>query len=249
MESSLLKYLISVMCVLLAASSACLSAPSDRRLVEAGQNQYTEKNYRGAIETLTKAIEACPTDADAYRFRAASFMETNQFDKALQDYSTAIKLAPQNPNPYVSIAWIYLKMGDYEKAIESTSKAIALNSSLSMAYKYRADARNNLKQYNEAIDDYTSALKRDANLLDALRNRALVYLNAGNFQGVLEDMNRAIGIIEPEIAPATDGTLPRHPGAAEYFHIRGYAYYRLGQLNEANLDEHKARLLGFVPAK
>jgi small glutamine-rich tetratricopeptide repeat-containing protein alpha len=59
-----------------------------------------EKNYAGAIEEYTKALELDPMNTVLYSNRAAAFSQNNQHEKAVADSQKAIELDPEFSKAY-----------------------------------------------------------------------------------------------------------------------------------------------------
>ncbi len=65
-----------------------------------GNKFMAEKNYAGAIEEYTKALELDPMNTVLYSNRAAAFSQNNQHEKAVADSQKAIELDPEFSKAY-----------------------------------------------------------------------------------------------------------------------------------------------------
>jgi Tfp pilus assembly protein PilF len=63
-------------------------------LVNLGKLRYAQKNFDGAIEVLTKAVEIEPRSADAQYFLGDSYLQTKKGSKAVVCLNEAIRLDP-----------------------------------------------------------------------------------------------------------------------------------------------------------
>jgi tetratricopeptide (TPR) repeat protein len=85
----------------------------------------------------------------------------------------------------------------------------------------RGAAYQGLAAYSEAIRDFTKVLKLDPKRVDAQFSRGAARLSAGQYEGAVEDLSRAIE------HGATDGTA---------FYLRSLAYQELGQSSRSRAD-------------
>lgn len=77
-------------------------------------------------------------------------------------------------------------MADFEKAIETS------DGNYPPAYFNRANIlTNQVKDYKKAEEDYSKALLLDTSFVDAYINRASERIMTANFQGAMDDLNRA----------------------------------------------------------
>jgi tetratricopeptide (TPR) repeat protein len=60
-----------------------------------GKAKYPLKDYRGAIQDYSKAIELDPEYAHAYYYRGNAKVNLKDYRGAIQDYSKAIELDPK----------------------------------------------------------------------------------------------------------------------------------------------------------
>ena len=95
-----MKLLPSVLALLLnlaliqAAALADLPAPRSRESanVEAGRKAIDAKDYKSAVEYLTKAVQEEPNNADAQNVLGYSYRKVGTFDKSMEHYQRALKI-------------------------------------------------------------------------------------------------------------------------------------------------------------
>lgn len=154
-----------------------------KKYFESGNTKALKKDYRAAIEDYTKAIEIDTSFSEAYFFRGdanskLSNIVTNDFDhslfreKAVTDYSAAIKL---NPKYYQA----YFQRG--------TDKMISYGDSFDSKY-------NNTDYINSAISDFIKAIEINPKSDEAYQYMATAKLISKDYQGALEDYNKAVVI-------------------------------------------------------
>ena len=155
------------------------------------------KNYKGAIEDYSKAINI---DKENLKIITIEVWQTWWFSwiywwlwyfinlnpshvkslnlrgeakVALNKYESAIanfQSLEIDPNNIYALGWrgrVKNKIFDYKGAIEDFSRALEINPQLFDAYRYRGDSKYFLKDYESAIGDYSKALEINPQLFDA----------------------------------------------------------------------------------
>mmetsp|Transcript_42440 Transcript_42440/g.66390 ORF Transcript_42440/g.66390 Transcript_42440/m.66390 type:complete len:572 (+) Transcript_42440:90-1805(+) len=84
---------------------------------EEGNQKYRAKDYRGAIDCYTKALQADPSIVSIYGNRAAAQMMLAEFDKVVADCDTAIGLDPNFAKAYTRKAKALAATGDFPGAL------------------------------------------------------------------------------------------------------------------------------------
>ncbi|HEX6253414.1 MAG TPA: tetratricopeptide repeat protein [Nitrososphaera sp.] len=134
-------------------------AKSNRICFEAeGLRQHGKVN--DAIESLQKATESDPDNAQAWSLLGGIYNETNS-DKAIPCYEKAIKLNARYYLAYRGLGNYYLKKMDYSLAEAYYSNAININPSrFGPIYKNRAIARMQLGNNQSAKEDLVKYLEQ-----------------------------------------------------------------------------------------
>ena len=101
-------------------------------------NKSDSKDYQGAIENYTKAIELNPNYSIAYVNRGDSKIKIQDYKGAIADFSKAIELNPKNSDAYYNRGVSNSKLNQKESACLDWIKARELG--LEVAYK-------NIKKY------------------------------------------------------------------------------------------------------
>eukprot|EP00164_Ancoracysta_twista_P006779 GFYU01009509.1.p1 GENE.GFYU01009509.1~~GFYU01009509.1.p1 ORF type:complete len:401 (-),score=113.08 GFYU01009509.1:48-1250(-) len=119
-----------------------------------GNTQLSAKNYQGAIESYTKAIEVLPDDSTAshifYSNRAAAHTHLSDYEAAIADCESAIEVNSSYPKAYSRLGLAYSSLGQYQEAIDyGYKKALELdpNNALYLdemkSAQAKLDAKNN----------------------------------------------------------------------------------------------------------
>ncbi|NLN73143.1 MAG: tetratricopeptide repeat protein, partial [Bacteroidales bacterium] len=117
------------------------------------------KDYHGAIDAYTKAIELNPKLSEAYYNRGLAKYNIQDYNGAIADCTKAIELNPKDAEAYNNRGLAKDDIQDFNSAIADYTKAIELNPKLSEAYNNRSVAKINIQDYNGAIADCTKAIE------------------------------------------------------------------------------------------
>lgn len=83
-----------------------------------GNNFYKAGNYKEAVASYTKAVEADPENSVYYGNRSMAYMQTGDYDAALRDTLESARLAPGNGKTLVRLGKLYTSLGRYTEALE-----------------------------------------------------------------------------------------------------------------------------------
>lgn len=132
-------------------------------------DKYDKYLYEDAIDLYTKAINANPSDFQAYLWRGHARYALGYQDGIVND-----KLL--------------------EEAIIDYTKTLQLNPAEAEAYYYRGNSRKLLKKLKEAIPDFTLAIKYDPKRRDYYYYRGLTYYLLENNAAAIDDFNKSIAL-------------------------------------------------------
>lgn len=132
-----------------------------------GKQLFERGNYDWAIRELTEAIKLEPNFAEAYAYRAWSYIGKNDFVLALSDANKSIQLNPSIPFGYNVRGNVYSNNRDFDRAIVEYTEAIKLDPQFSTAYSNRGMAYGHKRDYDHAIADLEAALEINPNNSDA----------------------------------------------------------------------------------
>lgn len=116
-----------------------------------------EKDYQGAIEDYTKAIELNPQFVEAYIKRGATLFKMGDARGGLKDCSEALRLNPDSSEAYYYQGRARYRLGYTQAAIDAYTAAIAKEADLAQAYYHRGLANNDLKELTNAAEDLQKA--------------------------------------------------------------------------------------------
>jgi tetratricopeptide (TPR) repeat protein len=183
------------------------------------------RDYAGAIEDFSRAIELNPNSAEAYDSRGIAKEGLGDCAGAIEDFSRAIDLNPKYVDAYYNRGFVLRELGAYNSAIEDFSSAIELNPNSAEAYNRRGVAKAERGDREGAIEDYSRALELNPKDAFVYFSRGVLGVILGAYKRAIKDYSKAIEL-NPEFASA--------------YNNRGFAKARRGDLKGAIKDYSKA---------
>lgn len=238
------------------------------RYIPAWKN--SETLWNDVIEKYPRKI------AMAYVNRGHYFYQTNQSEKALDDFNTAIEMNPVNPGAYLGRIAVYLNRKDNQKALQDYDRYIALLSSLenrgAAADQLLSDALGNkgalysgMRQYEKALPDLDLAIKLNPQNPTNYLNRASAYMQLQKYDKAINDFNTGHqydpdnpdilnnrGVCYLRLGDAKTAlddfskSIAINSGNPAYYINRAFAYQKLGRVAEARKDILAAEKMGAV---
>jgi len=145
------------------------------------------------IEVLTKAIEAHPNNADAYRLRGLMYLEQEKFQEAVADLKMVTEqLAPGDLTSLQAYARAFAKLGEFDEAIKAVDQIIKANPNSPIGYLLRAQFKTMAGNLNAAIEDLDQVLVLAPRSVPALLMRASLYVEREDYKSALQDVERAL---------------------------------------------------------
>ncbi|XXF75866.1 tetratricopeptide repeat protein [Myxococcaceae bacterium GXIMD 01537] len=87
-----------------------------RRAYEDGVNRILARDYGGAVQSLTQAIQLEPTLAVAFTARGSAYVGLRRYADAVPDYQYALKLDPGQASPLYGLGEVLRKLGRTDEA-------------------------------------------------------------------------------------------------------------------------------------
>ena len=147
---------------------------------KAGLDKGHKKDYKGAIEQLTKAIEIdvnntvyyntdrMDNKALVYNYRASYKKDLKDFKGAIEDYKKAMELAKLKEterdiylNDYKQIFYLKRDLGEYKEAIEVLNNLITEDPNQAYNYDDRGDMKLKTGDNAGACNDWAKAFELD----------------------------------------------------------------------------------------
>lgn len=130
-----------------------------------GFTLFNNRDFKGAIENFSKAIEIDPSLEQAYESRGTARYNLNDFKGALSDFDKAAELLYSgsvqinNPNLFSIRGLAKIALNDFAGAIEDITTAIDQSKRNEMKFfVQRANAKYFLRDYEGAVSDCDIAI-------------------------------------------------------------------------------------------
>jgi tetratricopeptide (TPR) repeat protein len=165
-----------------------------------------------------------PQSPAPYITAGNSFMQSNRYKDAIDNYSKAIKLDKNNPILYQSRANACISMAKPQKAIGDLTKALSLDPNDPNSYNLRARAYDAMAKFSKEKDDLDALIKRTPENGVNLLWRARINNQLKNPKDVIADCDHAInlGLGRQELA--------------DLYKLRAESYKKLGKKTEAKQE-------------
>jgi Flp pilus assembly protein TadD len=108
------------------AFAALPKAQAENPNVVAGRKAIEAKDFKSAVENLTKAVQDNPNDADAHTMLGYSYRKLGTFDKSIEHYQKALKIDSNHRSTHEYLGELYLDMNQpakAEKQLQALKKA------------------------------------------------------------------------------------------------------------------------------
>lgn len=168
---------------------------------EIGNAFIETSRYKQAIEYFSKAIDADPSDAEAYDLRSIAWFRLLNIENAIKDLEIAVTVDPEYHIAFAHLGEIANTKNDFDKAEEYYSKALEVFPDNTVYLQNLAFAKLKLKKYSDCLELCNTILKDYPTNKTALYYRGSVYLKLKKYTEALadhikfceEDINNAIG--------------------------------------------------------
>ena len=172
-----------------------------------GDDATDDQTIQGCSAVITSGRATGKRLFRAFYDRGLAFLNTNQFDRAIEDFGEAIKLDPTDADAFNNRGDAYRSSGGYVLAINDYDQAIKLRPDFAEAFNHRGMAQYEISQVDHAIEDYDQAIKLDPNYAEAFNNRGNAYESRKQYDRAIQDFDQALKL-EPDLRPpSTIGAL------------------------------------------
>ncbi|MCC7332445.1 MAG: tetratricopeptide repeat protein [Flavobacteriales bacterium] len=185
MKKQLILIFTAALCSLNVSSQAYFA------YIKNGEKAYAAKDYKTAIEELTKVIDAKADHDKAWNLRGLSFEETNSMDRAVLDLKKATELEPKNAQYHFDLGRVLYKTGKLDESASAYGLAAENDKKMTSAYEQKAIVLIELKKFQEAVAATDGAIgtNKTSNLyyIKGVAQDSLM-----DFQNASNSFNRAV---------------------------------------------------------
>ncbi len=204
-----------------AAEEAAAAARIAGGWIRQARERRRRRDLTGAIEALSRAIDAAPERAEAWFERGKARFANGENEAALEDLARAEELDPKIEHLQCERATAQLALRRLPAAIASATAAIERDPSCASPWMTRAHSHFRQGDAERAIADYDEAIRLRPNVSGTYSNRGVAHAKRGDLERAIADFDRAI-----ELAPDDPKS----------WRDRSVARTMLGQRDEAIAD-------------
>lgn len=214
--------------------------------------QMYEKQYQGALDTLTHIITATPNAAEAYYLRGQCWEKLHSLEKAIEDYSVAVKLDPTGSQAnrfetsngrstvYEARASLLYTLSRNKQAIDDYTVAVTLDPTNMSAWLGRGSVNAAEGHLYQSVADKTQALKLAPTNPTLWMARALTFDRMHQYEKAWSDFNQAIEIMRSDQFQRIKIWGDPKRQLAEGYRHRGITSLKLGRKRDASADFSRA---------
>jgi len=125
-------------------------------------------DMESAEEAYKAATEVNPNLPDAQLFAAAQYIESEQYDKALESAKKALEVNPKGAESLSVVATVYYLQGNTAEFEKAKGQVLAVNPRYSTLYYTLAEHAVSVRLYKQAVDFAREALRLNPRDWDAM---------------------------------------------------------------------------------
>jgi tetratricopeptide (TPR) repeat protein len=129
--------------------------------VREGYDHYKENRFKKARDELSQAIEIDPENAEAYFWRARTFIRMEQYDDAIGDLKAVVDLNPRSSPAYDNLGWLFMRRNKYDESLTYLNKSIELKPDNAWAHYMRSRIFFKKGDLRKALENAKTACKLD----------------------------------------------------------------------------------------
>jgi tetratricopeptide (TPR) repeat protein len=130
-----------------------------KKHVRKGYDHYKENRLKKAQDELSQAIEIDPENAEAYFWRARTFIRMGQYDDAIGDLKEVVELNPRYSPAYDNLGWLFMRRNKYDESLTHLNKSIELKSDNGWAHYMRSRIFFKKGDLQKALENAKTACK------------------------------------------------------------------------------------------
>lgn len=154
------------------------------------------------LNDLNQAVKVAPENLEAIRMRGMLFLQSQQPDKAMEDFKRWAELEPENADPLLLTVQVLSELDRLDEAVTVLNQAIekqpenfrllSLRGRLFLDQS-RGKSEEETKQFlDKALADADAALKLEAQDIEALIVRATILSDRKQAEAALTDINKVL---------------------------------------------------------
>ena len=130
-----------------------------KKHVRKGYDHYKENRLKQAREELSRAIEIDPENAEAFFWRARTFIRMGQYNDAIGDLREVVDLNPGYSPAYDNLGWLFMRRNKYDESLRHLNKSIELKPDNGWAHYMRSRIFFKKGELQKALESAKTACK------------------------------------------------------------------------------------------
>ncbi|HNS21455.1 MAG TPA: tetratricopeptide repeat protein [Sedimentisphaerales bacterium] len=216
-----------------------------------------------AASAYRQAIHLDSSFVDAYRNMALLLTRQERYSQAMSQLNLAMALDSENAQIYNQFGELYCRMHEYDKGLSQFRRAANLKPDSAEAYYGMGICHGGLKQTDAEIQSYMQALTLKPTMLAALIDLGTAYFNQGQYDLAVQYYRQAAAVKPDDsrilfnlgsaylkkeqwdlAVEAYLRVVRMEPQTGDAHHALAYAFYRLGNFEQAWAYANTAKRLG-----
>lgn len=223
-------------------------------LYNEGIAAYQAKNYTGAVQKYSEAINIYADFSAAYFNRGLAHLGNGNKEAAAGDFTKTIALDVNSHQAMYELSVLKIAANELEAANELLKKAVLLEPAVNYYYQ-KGIVNFMLKDYEQAKNDFSATIQQDAAFAFAYNDRGSVNRELGKLDDAIADYKKAVEL-NPELKTAYNNlgsayrkkgdqekaiaayssAIKLDPGFYLAYNNRGYAKFEKGDYEGAISD-------------
>ncbi len=172
-------------------------------LINMGIGLMREENYGAAKETFGKALQADPTNYDAFIHLGNACVNLGEMDDAIMAFTNALAVKPDAGEALFSIGNVYYLQDDFRRAVKYYNKTEAAGYKSVDMYLIMAEIFGRVNDTEQVLRCLNRALKLEPLRGDIWRRKTVVLIDAGKFDDAQETLDQFLELL-PDALDAYD---------------------------------------------
>ncbi len=160
-----------------------------------------EGDSESSSRYIKKAVELAPSESRYRNNLGVVYLETLNYDEALNEFLEAVKYDSFNSEAHCNIGYVKYKKGEFEDARGFFEKAVQLNPDNFIAFLYGAALYRDMNLLSNALGFYTRVLEINPNFIEAYKQRANLQFELRMYNEALADYKKVLEL-NPNLADA-----------------------------------------------
>ncbi|CAM5781187.1 tetratricopeptide repeat protein [Brevibacillus borstelensis] len=155
------------------------------------KQEQTEEGLAHLDKALELARQAGDSEWAILLERGTTYVESNQYEAAIEDLTAAMELMPNHPEILHQLAEAYRCQKEYKRCVELSDQAISLNPTRWIYYSTRGLAHYWLNHYKESRDDHQIVINHEYNFSGAWHRKAYSHFRLGEYDRAIEGFHES----------------------------------------------------------